>query len=991
MFIARDKDDNIITIEETHSNQQYYCACCGETLITRKGEKNAHHFAHRKGTVCKDTWNRSSSKNTYDISNWHNEWQNQFPKENQEIILRLGDISHRADVMISRTIIEFQHSIISEQHFDERNNFYKNFGYRLVWLFDISSLYQNGQLTYKVNDEGLSFIWKNPKGTFNRFDISDGFVDLFFQLDDDKIVGVKSVSEYGFEQFDTTPIISKVKFLENVGLCDGKCDLPLNDNSEENNQYLQFKEKYNIKLDKQQERALLAVEGAVLLLAVPGSGKTTVLVDRLGYMVNMKNIDPSSILAITFTKNAAEEMKTRCKEKFGDSVSNITYRTINAFCKDIYEYYCAKNDIKKKDIVDNKEQSRKLRYIYTKKLNNDFCDNITLTSLKAIISYSKNMMYSSDKIDEEFAGKLSLNNPSYLFNTYKSYLEKDNLMDLDDQLVFAYKILKDNPDILEYYRNKYKYICVDEAQDTSKIQHEIIWLLSNGNSLFMVGDEDQSIYGFRAAYPKALLNFRYDYINPYICRMETNYRSAKQVVDIAQRFISANKGRYIKNMSSARGNGSNVNLIGVNNRSEQYEKLVEILKERTDDTAVLFRENESCIVLMDLLLRNNVPFNHKKPESNFFDNRVVKDIIAFLNLYLDSYDTRSFSQICNKGVMGYISPELKNYINNYTNREKEQTVYHAIIEYSSDNIETIIDFMNGIKKCTPQNVIDFICQEGYGNYLEKYNISSSCLEILNILAKNEDSIESYIERLNYLKTIYEIDINSSEDNPITLSTIHSSKGLEYDSVYIVDVIDGYLPSSKSNIFDRAKDNATAQQEERRLFYVAMTRAKNNLYMFNIKNEEQSYISELFPESKPYLKLFNIGGEIIEVEYELGQNPDLLLPKILLQKIKEEKQKEKERLELERKEKAEMKIAEREAKIKKEKELSEYHQKILEDTMRWFNENNGLGEPNLSVQAKLDFINKYGRETISQLERECQLDMGVTSRPLYDHWGNIILE
>ena len=184
--------------------------------------------------------------------------------------------------------------------------------------------------------------------------------------------------------------------------------------------------------------------------------------------------------------------------------------------------------------------------------------------------------------------------------------------------------------------------------------------MAEGNGLFMVGDEDQSIYGFRGAYPRALLNFRYDYKNLYILRMERNYRSTSQIVDKAQQFISQNKGRYEKNMTSERVDGNEVHLISVKNQEEQYMHLLEVAKNATADTAFLYRDNESAVVLVDLLTRNGIPFQHRKSEMNFFGNKDVKDIIAYLSLVLDEFNWKAFEQICNKGVI-YLKKQQKEY------------------------------------------------------------------------------------------------------------------------------------------------------------------------------------------------------------------------------------------------------------------------------------------------------------------------------------------
>lgn len=208
MLFASDYNDNRVHIDDTHSNQEYYCPYCGTPLITKKGGLRQHHFAHKQNHHCSDTWaHKSSSSGGYDLSPWHNEWQSLFPKENQEVKLVLGNTKHRADVLIDRTVIEFQHSIMPAAAFDDRNNFYFNLGYKVIWLFDLSSLYAGGQISCEEEDDGLTFCWKNPKKAFNCYDIQSGCIDLFFQLCDDKdacIVRVTEVSQFGFEQFRTT-------------------------------------------------------------------------------------------------------------------------------------------------------------------------------------------------------------------------------------------------------------------------------------------------------------------------------------------------------------------------------------------------------------------------------------------------------------------------------------------------------------------------------------------------------------------------------------------------------------------------------------------------------------------------------------------------------------------------------------------------------------------------------------------------------------------
>lgn len=852
MLFANDYNNKRVYIDETHSNQEYYCPFCGAPLVTKKGDIRQHHFAHKQNHLCSDDWAHSRSHG-YDFSPWHSEWQTLFPKENQEVKLTMGNTSHRADVMIDRTVIEFQRSMMSPSAFDDRNNFYFNLANKVIWLFDLSDLLYK-QIRYEEHPNYLEFFWLNPQKAFNCYDIKCGTIDLFFQLKKDSekcLVQVLDVSENGFEHFFASKFISINDFLTYVGFKDGRCLPPYREDVENNEQYRAFKEKYSISLNKQQERALLAVEGSNLLLAVPGSGKTTVLIDRLGHMVINKSIPPQSILAITYNTNSAEEMKRRFSAQFGKQYGHqMDFRTINSLALKVYSDFCSKNNKLQRNLIQDSEKRRLLGDIFMRH-NGEYAAENDILELSSAITYIKNMMLTEDQIQEIETEYPHL---SAMYKSYQKSLKDKYQMDFDDQLVFALWVLKNDEEITSELRARYKYICVDEAQDTSKIQHEIIKILAQGNNLFMVGDEDQSIYGFRAAYPNALLNFRYDYLNPYILRMERNYRSTPQIVDKAQSFISQNKGRYEKNMVADRGDGEAVSLELVDSREMQYMRLLEIAKTTQRETAFLYRDNESSVVLIDLFLRNSVPFRLRKPEMNFFGNRVVKDIVAYLSLALNENDTSSFSQVCNKGIIFLKAPQKDYAIKNC--KCQHISVYDAIEgqmqyiqERQRDRANRFRSVMLRVSESKTLDAISILMNSGYEDYLKKNHLDSGKVEILSILAKQEPDIQKFLNRLKDLEKEIQKDFYSNENNAITLSTIHSSKGLEYDSVYMVDVYDGRFPSSRPNIFNRSKDSANGEQEERRLFYVGITRAKNKLGMFYIKGSESTFIDQLFPEQR----------------------------------------------------------------------------------------------------------------------------------------------
>ena len=843
MIIAWDKDDNRVNIDETRSNQSYYCPYCGTELIAKKGNIRVHHFAHKKNHICSDSWEREG---LYDMSAWHNDWQNLFPIENQEVLLTLGDTKHRADVLIDKTVIEFQHSSLKPNIFDNRTNFYTNLGYKMIWLFDVHDAVETESMYYKPIGEQNIMCWKSPNRAFNACDIRNGKIDLFFQLyDSDKkkecIVRVLDVSENGFEQFIVNKKMTKKQFLDYVGMKDGKCLPPdrmeLNDSS-----YLSFKSKYNIKLNKQQERALISVEGNNLLLAVPGSGKTTVLVERLGYMIFEKHINPKEILCLTFTNNAAQEMKTRFQQQFSISKTGITFLTINSLANHIYREWCELFPSEKRDMINPKQE-----YFIKSNLLKEtkgFVSSDDVTVFSSVITYVKNMMLNEQSlIDMNIEEEV----PSFieLYRGYCRTLKVKKLMDYDDQLIFAYKLLKENGSFSEKWKTKYKYICVDEAQDTSKIQHAIIKLISSNGNIFMVGDEDQSIYGFGAAYPKALLNFRTDYKNPFILKMEKNYRCTPEIVNEAQKFISKNTGRYEKNMISVdEPSGVPVQLVKVLSVEQQFDRCLEIAKRKDCQVAFLFRNNVSAIPLADLLLRNNISFSLKKTQYDFFNEinvRAVKAILKLaLNIQLNEEDIRAIS----RAKLIHMHPKTLECL---CNRTKAIGFFNALDEqmeyvkaYYKNDAKKLRNLVKSIMNKSASIAVNWVIQAYYS---ETYDLS-----VLKMIAKNESSIQSFLNRMKFLESKMQKDILDPENKTI-LSTIHNAKGKEFDSVYLVDVYDGRFPSTDHNCFNGSKDSDDGEQEERRLFYVALTRAKRKLSIFCINELHSSYIEELFPSER----------------------------------------------------------------------------------------------------------------------------------------------
>lgn len=604
--------------------------------------------------------------------------------------------------------------------------------------------------------------------------------------------------------------------------------------------YREFQQAYGLTLNKQQEQAVQAVDGPVLLLAVPGSGKTTVLVNRLGYLIYGKGIPPEQILTVTYTVAATRDMKERFESVFGDSCTGrLEFRTINGISQKILQYYAMRRG-KTVYAVADKEAQNIVKQVFHEVTGN-FATESDIKDVQTGITYVKNMRLKQDEIR-----KMNETIPHFseICQSYNKRLKEKHLIDYDDQIVYAIHILENIPEVLAYFQEKYRYLCVDEAQDTSKIQHDMIALLAGkSQNLFMVGDEDQSIYGFRAAYPKVLTSFEKDHPGARVLLMESNYRSAAQIVEAADHFIQKNKNRHKKRVQAVRKESGRVRQIQVKTRNHQYYYLAKMAVECDRDTAILYRNHESALPLIDLLDRKNIPYRIKNNDTVFFTNAVVLDISAFIRLAERPWDADSFLRIYYKMGAG-ISKAAATYAVNY--QVGQQPLLEAVLEFDGISGYTkrqcralLTHFRNMSMEGAGRAIFRITHYMGYGEYMEEHGMDAGKADILKMLGDQEPDLMDFLDRLDELKEIMTKGVVTG-DCPLTLSTIHSSKGLEYERVYLCDAADGVLPSA-----DPRNDQET-YEEERRLFYVGVTRAKNELYVFSFADGTTSpFTKELF--------------------------------------------------------------------------------------------------------------------------------------------------
>lgn len=603
----------------------------------------------------------------------------------------------------------------------------------------------------------------------------------------------------------------------------------------------EFIEKFHINLTEQQLAAVKSISKPTLLLAVPGSGKTTVLVTRLGYMIHCCKIAPEKILTVTYTVAATVDMRKRFASVFGNELADrLEFRTINGICSKIIAYYGKMVGKAPFELLsDEGKRAEFLAEIYQRVVQ-EYPTESDIKTISTQITYIKNMQCNTAEI-EKISDECDL--PiGEIYSAYCKQMREKALMDYDDQMIYALTMLKKSPEILENFREQYQYICVDEAQDTSKIQHMIIEKLSEKyDNLFMVGDEDQSIYGFRAAYPEALLEFEHNHRDAQVLLMEENFRSNAKIVNGANSFIQKNKFRHPKTMKAHREATEDIQIIDVRNRNSQYKYLIRVAKEKQEGTvAVLYRDNESILPVVDLFERENISYRMKNADLSFFSHRIIADAEKIIGFAQDPYDTELFEQIYYK-IGTYMNKATALEACRESARRKIPVLDAALLlggvaKGTLKSVQEMKEHIEALQTDSAERGVSRIRNEmGYDKFLERMKLGDNKLDVLEAIAKSENTVFDLVERLHELAgLIREKEYDSA--CPFVFSTIHSSKGLEYDSVYLLDVQDGIFPEKVIKDYSNASlDEQKIYEEERRLFYVGVTRARERLYIFRFGN------------------------------------------------------------------------------------------------------------------------------------------------------------
>lgn len=582
-------------------------------------------------------------------------------------------------------------------------------------------------------------------------------------------------------------------------------------------------------LSKEQEIASQSLDGPSMIIAVPGAGKTTILLKRIENLIK-SGVSPEKILTITFSKAAASELK----ERFSLMMPNIKvtphFYTIHAFSYMILRDFGRAKGIDFKLLEGSKNISKyKLLSDFYREVHKDYISEEKLENLVNKIGYIKNMMLSPKDIYGEF------DRFEEIFSKYEAYKKKFKYIDFDDMLELGLKILETEKSLKNKYINMYDFIQVDEGQDTSKLQMEIVKLLTKKKrNLFIVADDDQSIYSFRGADPQGLFDLERFFPELKTYYMETNFRCSKNIVTAANNFIDQNKIRYSKNLRPDRGFSSPVEVVKVNEPSGQYEYILDKIAEYPlEDIGILYRNNVSAVGLVEFLEKKDIDF--KIGDSNkirFFSHRISTDILNILEFSEDMTRIDLLNQFFYK-VNGYISRAM---INDLKYSAKAGNVIKNLMEldslkpYSIKELTKLEQNFNRLRLLSIQDKLAYIENDmGYGKYLNYSSKKESLglqgeklvFESLKKISQGSKDVTSFKGRLKYLDSLL---IQAKKSNSgLNLSTVHSAKGKEYKHVFIIDVYDGMFPTKS----DR-EVTPVEVEEERRLFYVAMTRAKDSL-------------------------------------------------------------------------------------------------------------------------------------------------------------------
>lgn len=592
------------------------------------------------------------------------------------------------------------------------------------------------------------------------------------------------------------------------------------------------------KLNDKQKEAVMHIDGPCLVLAGAGSGKTKVLTERIVNLIN-NGVSPYNILAITFTNKAAREMRERVYNSIEEEANKIFIGTFHSLGLKIVRENAGVIGYSNNVTILDRDDVNTLIKRFMKELNLD-TEHYPVKSILNKISFAKNEGLSPEEFDKFAKAPLDMA-ACKVYKMYESALKRSNSVDFDDLLILPLRIFKKDKSVLEKYQEHFKYILVDEYQDTNMVQYDMCKLLaSKYRNLFVVGDMDQSIYSFRFANYMNVINFEKDNKDAKVIVLDENYRSTNNILNAANDVIKNNKERKEKNLWSSKGNGDKIKYIRCDNEQEEASTVVRLTKELLDkgekpsEIAVLYRTNGQSRVFEEAFLKENIPF--KIVGSYFFYNRKeIKDLISYMHLIYNNNDDASLERVINVPRRGIGSKTIERLRSEASISDKSMfEVVSSGKELGFKNL--IIDLTNESKNTDLVGLVDVILDKtGIRKELEEKNDLESEIRLENLnefksiaLAFQEKGIFSLEEFLENISLVSDKNEYKEVDDGINLMTLHSAKGLEFNDVFLVGMEEGIFPHNRSF------ESESELEEERRLCYVGITRAKEHLWLMNAK-------------------------------------------------------------------------------------------------------------------------------------------------------------
>lgn len=632
-------------------------------------------------------------------------------------------------------------------------------------------------------------------------------------------------------------------------------------------------------LDLYQKKAVYSEEKNVLVVAPPGSGKTTVTINKVAHLINNKGVSADNIVVITFTKAAAVNMKERYI-KLTNSKRAPFFGTFHAlFYKILARHIGNINIIKTSDV-----------YKLINGILVSYLDSVSDEKVKEVINDIS--LFKNSGVDmENFKPKIDKGIFKECFNVYENFKEENYLMDFDDLQLKAKNLFIEKPEILAGYRRLFEYILIDEFQDCDKVQIELLQMIGEGNSIFAVGDEDQCIYGFRGSRPDCMVHFNKFFQNGKKVFLHMNYRSTEDIVSLSKKLIKNNRNRNNKEIKANKSENGSINIFSIESEKEQAEKITEsierLIKENNynyQHMAILYRTNMESRSIIEAFLKKDIPFKLLDKEYDFFQHFVCKDLLAYLKFSIDNTDKESFARIINKPFR-YISKVniekvRKNIIKDNCFELLKDIEDMPIFQVKSiDILEKDISRLN---KMQLGDAINFIIKNlGYYDYINEYcqRVKSDVSELRDVLeefkesAEEFNSITSFLVHVDVLKE--QLSKKTKNEEGVILSTIHGVKGMEFKNVFIINCNEGVIPHINS-----LPENL---EEERRLFYVAITRAIHNINIYTTKflkgkgkeisrfiKECEIEVSEVSNVKKGFENLYKIGERVTHKTYGSGK-------------------------------------------------------------------------------------------------------------------------